>query len=739
MLGLGPWWKWQQRVILTPYTAFCTGIAIKFDLRRPLPRGTKQGFVDAVHEHFTRKAGALVTEEDTQPPLSPSLSPACDFSSDEVLIAVHRLTPGKTAGPSGCSADFFKALCSENQGLSMLLCHLNDMLRGSPLDQQRVAELILLPKVQSISMVDQFRPIALMESIHKLYMALLIRRIQHTWGEPHYQLGGCPGSQMLSALFCATTQLEKQSLEGSQGIWISADIKSAFDSVMWCKLEQALYQFAYPELQRLLHEIKLHKVSINWEGKISHIKLDKGVLQGGTHSSQIFSITMEALFQELYARWDRDFPGKTRGWCYIDDCLLWFSPWEALHCVYPWLVERFAEYGFSFNTTKTKLCSTSLNLSAGNDWRPQLHPELQSIEWTISFKYLGLRLQVPPLYLEEGDNMTTALFKQGKVKIFAAVRALKQLLARQHHARWDTAIRLVDVFIASRWLWMSPCMHPTQTKLEEIQSIQLGIMCTILKLYVPADYGPEMRRALHRIRRRASLELLRLRCPTKQWTWCWLSRKWTFMGHLLRRPRHHKATASLLEPIRQIREGRATTAGRWLVATLKGIGFHFDNIEALHNLYWSKDEWYSCLRKVVEFHHIPNPTTLPEWKTSTWDRWSHPFTCGVTWFNSTLIYQADDRTHFKWLQHEYGWMEHTETGPWFEAIQNHCRWQVMSQAYPIFCVQLLVSVDESCDIKLGIQQAVHQLYSEISQGSELIPVILLEEIPADWVCKVCSL
>ena len=86
-----------------------------------------------------------------------------------------------------------------------------------------------------------------------------------------------------------------------------------------------------------------------------------------------------------------------------------------------------------------------------------------------------------------------------------------------------------------------------------------------------------------------------------------------------------------------------------------------------------------------------------------------------------------------------GWMEHTETGPWFEAIQNHCRWQVMSQAYPIFCVQLLVSADESCDIKLGIQQAVHQLYSEISQGSELIPVILLEEIPADWVCKVCSL
>ena len=41
---------------------------------------------------------------------------------------------------------------------------------------------------------------------------------------------------------------------------------------------------------------------MNWEGKSSHIRLEKGILQGGRHSSQIFSITLEALFHEMYAK-----------------------------------------------------------------------------------------------------------------------------------------------------------------------------------------------------------------------------------------------------------------------------------------------------------------------------------------------------------------------------------------------------------------------------------------------------
>ncbi|CAE7206989.1 CACNA1I [Symbiodinium natans] len=694
--------------------------------------GNKQSFVNAVHDFFVHKAGA--GDGDTvhaeNPRHVPDFASVSDFTEDEILRAVHRLKPGKTAGPSGCSADFLKALCSAGPGLQLLQSHLNLILRNCPLDEQRVAELILVPKLLHIGSVDQFRPIALMECIHKLYMALLVHRIQPTWDEPRFQMGGYPGSQVLSALFCATAQLEKQSLEGKHGIWISADIKSAFDTVSWSKLESSLYDntpdAVYPELQRLLHEIKSHHISLHWEGRKSHIPLARGVLQGGTHSAQVFSMMMEALFTELYKRWSHEHPGEVRGWCYIDDCLLWFSSWNVLQSVYPWLLERFAEYGFAFNPRKSVLCSTVEGLRKGNACRPHLHPDLQTFQWSTSFKYLGLHLEIPSLYLEDGENLTASLFKQAKSRVIGTVRTLKQLLAKQHHARWYTAVQLLNVFVASKWLWMCPCMHPTRAKLDDVQSLQLGILCSVLNLYVPDGLQLDRRQALHRIRRRAVLELLRLQCPTMQWTWSWISRKWCFLGHLLRRPCQHQATATLLEPIKQVRSGRAVTGGRWLVSTFKAIGYQVEDVEALYNLYWTKEDWSEHLPQVMKAHQIPVPSLLPEWKASTWSRWNHAFTHDVSWFGTSVVVQTPDCINFKWLQPEHGWMQHSVSGTWETAIQDHCRWHAMSQTRPLFTIQLMFSETSHPETKLSVQQAVHALYVNRTECRELVPVILLE-------------
>ena len=707
--------------------------------------GSKQSFVNAVHDFFVHKAGA--GDGDTvhaeNPRHVPDFDSVSDFTEDEILRAVHRLKPGKTAGPSGCSADFLKALCSAGPGLQLLQSHLNLILRNCPLDEQRVAELVLVPKLLHIGSVDQFRPIALMECIHKLYMALLVHRIQPTWDEPRFQMGGYPGSQVLSALFCATAQLEKQSLEGKHGIWISADIKSAFDTVSWSKLESSLYDntpdAVYPELQRLLHEIKSHHISLHWEGRKSHIPLARGVLQGGTHSAQVFSMMMEALFTELYKRWSHEHPGEVRGWCYIDDCLLWFSSWNVLQSVYPWLLERFAEYGFAFNPRKSVLCSTVEGLRKGNACRPHLHPDLQTFQWSTSFKYLGLHLEIPSLYLEDGENLTASLFKQAKSRVIGTVRTLKQLLAKQHHARWYTAVQLLNVFVASKWLWMCPCMHATRAKLDDVQSLQLGILCSVLNLYVPDGLQLDRRQALHRIRRRAVLELLRLQCPTMQWTWSWISRKWCFLGHLLRRPCQHQATATLLEPIKQVRSGRAVTGGRWLVSTFKAIGYQVEDVEALYNLYWTKEDWSEHLPQVMKAHQIPVPSLLPEWKASTWRRWNHAFTHDMSWFGTSVVVQTPDCINFKWLQPEHGWMQHSVSGTWETAIQDHCRWHAMSQTRPLFTIQLLFSETSHPETKLSVQQAVHALYVNRTECRELVPVILLEIVPESWVNTIYGL
>ena len=149
---------------------------------------TREKFVQAVHFHFSSKFGAqgdvhqkkgVPTELGTD--LDHTLMPASPFNVREVADRVGKMKPRKTSGPSGMSTDFLKALILEPQGLDLLAQHMNRLLTGKPLNEHRVAASVLIPKTPNISSEKQFRPIALMEVMHKLYMSLFISRARSTW------------------------------------------------------------------------------------------------------------------------------------------------------------------------------------------------------------------------------------------------------------------------------------------------------------------------------------------------------------------------------------------------------------------------------------------------------------------------------------------------------------------------------------------------------------------------------
>ena len=151
--------------------------------------------------------------------------------------------------------------------------------------------------------------------------------------------------------------------------------------------------------------------------------------------------------------------------------------------------------------------------------------------------------------------------------------------------------------------------------------------------------------------------------------------------------------------------GRAVTGGRWLVSTFKAIGYQVEDVEALYNLYWTKEDWFEHLPQVMKAHQIPVPSLLPEGKASTWSRWNHAFTHDVSWFGTSVVVQTPDCINFKWLQPEHGWMQHSVSGTWETAIQDHCRWHAMSQTRPLFTIQLLFSETSHPETKLSVQQA----------------------------------
>ena len=253
------------------------------------------------------------------------------------------MKPHKVAGPSGVSVDFLQHLASSAEGLTILTEHLNLMLHEAPLLDHRRAILILIPKLQHIEFPNQFRPIALMESIHKLFMGLLVD-LQMGWEQPLHQMGAYRGSQVLDSLFLATDKLQRETLAGQPHIWFSADIEAAFDSVKWPQLQQALLDLTntdqHPELHILLREIRSHEVQLKWHGHSTYIPVLRGVLQGGSHSSQLFAAMIEKLFQSLARRWDEQFPGQVRGWAYVDDCLFVFASWQCFRESIDWIQQQ---------------------------------------------------------------------------------------------------------------------------------------------------------------------------------------------------------------------------------------------------------------------------------------------------------------------------------------------------------------------------------------------------------------
>ena len=74
---------------------------------------------------------------------------------------------------------------------------------------------------------------------------------------------------------------------------------------------------------------------------------------------------------------------------------------------------------------------------------------------------------------------------------------------------------------------------PTQQFIQCIQKLQVCLLVFVCHLYPPADLPQETAMILHRVRRRALLNVLSVR-PQHSWVRAWLLRLWNFWGHVHR-------------------------------------------------------------------------------------------------------------------------------------------------------------------------------------------------------------
>ena len=399
-------------------------------------------------------------------------TPSPDFTEEEIQMAVDRLKHDKTTGLSGVSNEMLIQLWDLPEGAPLLHHHLNCLLRTNELPKGFCdAQVALIPKLESILKPGDYRPINLLESIHKLFAWLLITRLTPHWQLPTVQLGAIKGTQICDALLAAQARVTRDSKMQQYCIYLSCDVRAAFDSlspgaVAAFLLEESDADRGHECLQmlRLLTRARLH---FNWKGESWTTDQTSGVQQGGSHSAILFAYILGLAVQRLENRWraqGHEPRHSSFSLLFVDDILLSFATWQEAIELTLQLQELLATMGLVLNEDKTKLMSHASVLEAGRRLQLPESSLLNRIDWGTTCMYLRKTLT----HFEVGaqtsgvgfaDTSMVLLEAAGKAT-HGAYESLHRCLQRGSWYCIDDTIKLCNRYVGGTWFWYSPLIEP---------------------------------------------------------------------------------------------------------------------------------------------------------------------------------------------------------------------------------------------------------------------------------------
>ena len=99
-----------------------------------------------------------------------------EITIEDIVWAIRKLKRNKAAGPDGVPMEFFKEMTYEN--LERIRTIINAWWAGTPVpDSVTQAQVILLYKKGDKTDLSNYRPISLLNSIYKVYTAIIQQRI----------------------------------------------------------------------------------------------------------------------------------------------------------------------------------------------------------------------------------------------------------------------------------------------------------------------------------------------------------------------------------------------------------------------------------------------------------------------------------------------------------------------------------------------------------------------------------
>ena len=586
------------------------------------------------------------------------------FTIEEIQNAVHTLKLNKTAGLTGMSNEFLQCLAQSTEGVNMLQDFLAVLLQRGAHDIGALKQCVvaLIPKLQTVCGPQDLRPICLLETMNKLFCKLLVTRLLDVWPKPKHQYGGLPGGQLLDALLGVHAFLERESLQGAPCIYVSLDIRKAFDSVGYSHLLrhiQAVTPASHAPEARRLCEMLLHPtLNFEFEGQQWQLEANVGVQQGGSHSSTVFSHYFDTVISHVFQSQTDCNMHDIPGWLFVDDCLVIYGNWKQAHQAFSYLCDRLQAVGLHLNFDKTVVFSTSQVLAEGERTVPQSSP-LRQCKWANQAKYLRKTVSHFDALNPQAEDLNDNMVGFSRRAVYQGLDSMASITKKLN---WNQSVACLNVlykYVHSKWLWISPLIQPLQKHIDRIRKLQNDAAIAVLKLYIPAWLGSSAAMPLNLLRRRtaALLHHLDARAGVVKG---WIMRKWNYVGHLLRMKEDTMPSIALRHGApglwHQVRPGPRNMLFQWVHHVVIATGLCVSNggpsWHELRELAADRHLWASHQQAVADLY-----CQTPHYaKTSTdWVKWRHALTHECHWGLCLFVHWSPESVTAIWLDVTEGW------------------------------------------------------------------------------------
>lgn len=263
--------------------------------------------------HFPR----FVNEEDAEELTAP-------VTMDELEGTLKWFEKDKSPGPDGWSTEFFYLTFFELLGQDLLRVVEESRSSGCLYHAIKSTFIALIPKSDSPTSFDDYRPISLCNFLYKIISKIITNRLRPILSKHivPQQFAFLEDRQIHEAIGSAQEALHSIWSRHLKCILLKIDMSKAFDRVSWLYIKMLLIHLGFPLalINWIMACIMIPSYSVLINGSASHFfHSERGLRQGCPLSPLLFFLVMEGLSRLIIAA-KRE--GSLSGIRIIDDCYL---------------------------------------------------------------------------------------------------------------------------------------------------------------------------------------------------------------------------------------------------------------------------------------------------------------------------------------------------------------------------------------------------------------------------------